>query len=131
MKGTYILVIYLNTDSKISIGSLGSIQFKKGYYYYIGSAMANKASSTLLNRLKRHIKAPENKKNHWHIDYLLQDQNAYLIEIRLIPATWRFECIIAEEVLGQSDNYVENFGSSDCKCKSHLLYCENYKKKNY
>ena len=54
MKGTYILVIFLKENSKIEIGSLGKISFSKGYYLYVGSAMGNYGSATLINRVKRH-----------------------------------------------------------------------------
>ena len=129
MKGTYILEIYLEKDSQISIGALKTVPFKNGYYYYIGSAMGEAGSSTLLNRVKRHIKDPENKKVHWHIDYLLEDENAILIRLFLIPSAQKLECIIAHEFLESSDGYIKDFGSSDCKCKSHLVYCENYNRK--
>ncbi len=124
MKGTYILVIYIKEDKKIPVGSLGIIPFKKGYYFYIGSAMGISGSATLINRVKRHILPPEKKKTHWHIDYLLQE-TPLLIRIYLIPSSQRLECIIAQELLNISDGFIENFGSSDCNCVSHLVYLKN------
>ena len=124
MKGTYILVIFIDEDIKVAIGSLGIILFKKGYYFYVGSAMGASGSTTLINRVKRHILPPEKKKTHWHIDYLLQE-NPLLIKIYLIPSSQRLECIIAQELLSISDGFIENFGSSDCNCVSHLVYLKN------
>ena len=63
MKGTYILVIRLFEDSKIKIGSIGKLDFFKGYYLYLGSAMGNKGSTTLENRVKRHKIAAEATRN--------------------------------------------------------------------
>jgi len=122
MKGTYILVIYLNKDSLIKIGALNEIKFPKGYYLYIGSAMGNMGSSTLINRVKRHLPNYLNKTIHWHIDYLLNCEFSAIIRIYLIPSEYKFECIIARDLLQCSDSYIERFGSSDCCCKSHLFY---------
>lgn len=50
MKGCYCLIIKLEKNEKIKIGKLGSINFKKGHYVYVGSAM-----NSLESRLKRHL----------------------------------------------------------------------------
>jgi len=120
MKGTYILIIFIPEDIKISVGSLGTIPFKEGYYFYVGSAMGVSSSATLVNRVKRHVLPPEKKKVHWHVDYLLQ--KSQLIRVDLIPISQRLECLVAQELLSLSDDFIENFGSSDCNCVSHLLY---------
>ncbi|MFX1322152.1 MAG: DUF123 domain-containing protein [Promethearchaeota archaeon] len=118
MKGTYILVIILYKKSRIRIGSLGYILFNKGFYFYVGSAMGR---NLLLNRVKRHILS-NNKKMHWHIDYLLANSNSIINRLYLIPSTKRWECTIANELLDITDGYIKNFGSSDCNCISHLFY---------
>lgn len=122
MKGTYILEISLQSDIELSIGSLGLIHFKKGFYYYIGSAMGPQGSSALLNRVKRHLKNSNEKKRFWHIDYLLENKNALLTKIILIPCKTKLECEFARHFLQLADNSIPNFGSSDCNCKTHLLY---------
>ena len=113
-------------DTKIKIGALGTIFFKKGMYYYVGSAMGNKGSSTLLNRVKRHVSDPISKKNHWHVDYFLQEHNAIVIKIFLIPNSEKIECLISKEILGFSKDHVKDFGCSDCKCESHLYYMSDH-----
>jgi len=125
MKGTYILIIFIPEDIKISVGSLGTIPFKEGYYFYVGSAMGVSGSVTLINRVKRHVLPPEKKKVHWHIDYLLQNESSLITKIILIPNSQKMECIIAQELRSISDDNVEDFGSSDCKCISHLIYFKN------
>lgn len=125
MKGTYIIAIYVLENSVIRIGALGEIEFLKGYYLYIGSAMGNKGSTTLENRVKRHVSDSKGKKIFWHIDYLLTNQNCVITRLYLIPSLKRLECIIANEALQTSDQRIKNFGSSDCDCLSHLYYFQN------
>jgi len=120
MKGTYILVIHLRKNSRIRVGSLGYILFNKGFYFYVGSAMQN-----LMSRVKRHISPTNNKKIHWHIDYLLANINSIINRLYLIPSTERWECIIANELSDITDSYIKDFGSSDCNCLSHLYYSKN------
>ena len=122
MKGTYILVIKLSQNSKIIVGALGSISFPKGIYFYVGSAMAVTGALTLLNRVKRHLLNDSNKKVHWHLDYLLKSDKTQIIRVYMIPSVDKYECIIAQEILKKSDDYINNFGSSDCSCTSHLFY---------
>ena len=126
MKGTYILVIFLKENSKIEIGSLGEISFSKGYYLYVGSAMGNYGSATLINRVKRHLLDSNNKKLYWHIDFLLDNSNSLIKKLYLIPSLQTYECTIAKEILLFSDNYINKFGCSDCHCKSHLLYFKRF-----
>ena len=127
MKGTYIIVIYLQENSKIEIGSLGKLDFIKGYYLYIGSAMGNKGSATLENRIKRHVSEANYKNLFWHVDYLLASKFCLITKIYLIPSIFRLECIISKEIHKASDNYIKNFGSSDCQCPSHLYYFTEFK----
>ena len=126
MSGSYIIVILVQKDISLNIGSLGPTDFKEGYYLYVGSAMGKKGSTTLINRVKRHVLPPDKKKKHWHIDYLLESELANLIQILLIPSTNRIECLISNELNEHSDGFIDDFGSSDCYCKSHLYYFSNY-----
>ena len=126
MKGSYILLIFLPDESRIRIGSLGMLTFPEGYYLYIGSAMGNNNSTSLENRVKRHISNETNKKLFWHIDYLLANKLCLITKIYLIPTIIRLECIISKEISSVSDNYIKDFGSSDCQCSSHLYYFKEF-----
>ena len=75
MQGVYILVMELRKNSPMRIGSLGIIDFRKGFYAYTGSAMGG-----LEQRIKRHLR--KEKKLHWHIDYLLQEAEIKEIQIK-------------------------------------------------
>ena len=127
MKGSYILVIFLDKDINLKIGKLGTVFFKKGFYYYVGSAMGSYGSNTLLNRVKHHLRNSHIKKIHWHIDYFLASSYTYIVKIYIIPIKEKIECIIAQDLIKRSNLYVENFGCSDCQCTSHLIYFEKLK----
>lgn len=113
-KGIYLLIIMLKRDKKIKIGALGTINFKEGFYYYIGSAQNN-----LQNRIERHSRP--DKKFHWHIDYFLNV--SIIIDYYTLLAGKRFECKLFN-YLKENDRMqipVIGFGSSDCKCPAHFL----------
>ena len=111
-KGSYILIIQLEDDKKIFVGKLGKIDFKKGYYVYVGSAM-----NGLKQRLQRHLRSQ--KKTHWHVDYLTSQ--AKITNIFLKLSNHKQECKIAQTLAAKLSAITE-FGCSDCKCKSHLFY---------
>lgn len=126
MIGSYIIVVYLSERITVRVGALGDLDFIRGYYLYVGSAMAKTGSNTLENRINRHLSESNQKKLFWHIDYLLAKENCKISKIYLIPSTIRLECIISNEILSVSDNFVKDFGSSDCRCPSHLYYFTNF-----
>lgn len=112
MKGSYILLVKLANSRNISTGKLGYISFPRGFYAYIGSAMKG-----LEARLARHLR--KEKKLHWHIDYLLKEAN--IRDIILCPGGQKAECSLAQ-ILAKEFQSIPGFGSSDCKCKSHLYF---------
>lgn len=69
------------------------------------------------SRLSRHLK--RTKRFHWHIDYLLQ--MACINSIIFGETADRAECAIAQALSRQFDS-IPGFGSSDCKCRSHLFF---------
>jgi len=121
MKGTYFLIINIKKPAIIKIGSLGKIKFEKGNYVYVGSAMNN-----LEKRIKRHLKNSKDKKKHWHIDYLLAGKNAKIMKVIKKESNKKQECEIARKI-AKIGGAVKNFGSSDCKCKSHLFKIKDHK----
>lgn len=113
MKGSYVLLIENKKDSKIIIGSLGSIFFKKGLYAYVGSAM-----NGLETRVARHLR--KNKKIFWHIDYFLRSKNVKILDVYYKESPIKEECEIAKKI-SKCGTPVKGFGCSDCKCGSHLF----------
>ena len=117
MKGCYCLIINLEKTSKIKIGKkLGFLKFDKGYYVYIGSAM-----NSLESRLNRHLS--DDKKLHWHIDYLLKKSEITDI---IFNENKKVECDLSQYMSTKTTG-VEDFGCSDCDCESHLYYFKNKK----
>jgi len=111
-KGSYIVILRLKQDRKISVGSLGIVRMRKGYYVYVGSAKRN-----LSQRIARHQR--ERKNLFWHIDYLRQ----YADHCSSLPVRsgTDLECGIAGALNKISEWNIPGFGSSDCRCGSHLF----------
>ncbi|MEM0480809.1 MAG: GIY-YIG nuclease family protein [Candidatus Aenigmatarchaeota archaeon] len=112
MKGTYVLILKCLKNCRIKIGKIGTIEFKKGYYFYVGSAF-----NSLEKRIERHLKRKKKKK--WHIDYLTTNKNFKVIDVIWIRK--RVESKLSKE-FEKHFEYIKNFGSSDTKDKSHLFY---------
>jgi Uri superfamily endonuclease len=90
-KGVYCLIINLKRRSNIQIGKKGEIIFENGCYVYVGSAM-----NSLTARIKRHLR--EEKKLHWHIDYLLKSDHSEIVDVRYTLTKERLECQVAHEI---------------------------------
>jgi sugar fermentation stimulation protein A len=102
----------LSDDKKINVGKLGNIVFKKGFYVYVGSAMAN-----LTARIERHQRLRKNL--HWHIDSLRDVSE--VVGVFAIRSSDRLECEIANSMSKIAGWSVQGFGSSDCSCPTHLF----------
>ena len=113
MRHTYCLITFFSGDKNIKIGKLGKINFKKGYYIYVGSAPS-------LARIERHYR--RKKRVKWHIDHLLK--KARIIGFSL---SRKKECGVARK-LSKNFSSISRFGSSDCKCRSHLFYSKSLRK---
>lgn len=115
-RGSYILCGFMSKDKTVKIAAMGSINFKRGYYLYTGSAM-----NSLSSRLKRHMR--RHKTLRWHIDYLIP----HLKGLRYIPirSSESLECVLSMELKRISDGYIPDFGSSDCYCQSHLYWMKD------
>jgi len=111
-RGSYLIVLQLIKDKRISVGKLGTILFKKGFYVYAGSAMAN-----LSKRIERHRRL--RKTFHWHIDFLRD--SADFTSALAIRSSDRLECEIADSLSKIAQWSVRGFGSSDCACATHLF----------
>lgn len=110
--GDYMIVLQMEEDSTLTVGSLGDIRFPKGYYVYVGSARKN------LDQRITHHKALR-KRRHWHMDYL---RNACRFT-GAIPIRTKedLEHKLAEALSGIADWTIPGFGCTDCSCKSHLF----------
>jgi sugar fermentation stimulation protein A len=111
-RGSYIIILHLKDDSLISVGGLGRVEFKRGFYVYTGSAMRN-----LSQRIKRHKRLI--KRKYWHIDFLRSFSE--FRDIIIFRSSERIECQISRAMSNIAGWEVPDFGSSDCKCSSHLF----------
>ena len=137
--GVYIMVMHLDHELDLEIGSKGMMHFNAGYYMYVGSAKAN-----LTKRIERHKR--KRKKMHWHLDYFRGHCKMIAgVPIRtsgLPLESWSLthepypsmpsmpdpndvdvsvECALADAVRAISEWDVPKFGCSDCDCTSHLF----------
>jgi Uri superfamily endonuclease len=114
--GSYVLWLQLHERKSIRVGSLGLICFEPGIYAYTGSAFG---PGGVASRLGRHFRA--DKKKRWHIDYLRPVGRVTAAWVSYSPQ--RFEHRWASILGGLAGAVlpVPGFGSSDCRCRSHLI----------
>jgi len=111
-RGSYIIILRLRKGRRIPVGDLGTIRFDRGYYLYVGSARKN-----LSQRIARHSRRL--KTFHWHIDHLRRYAEYHgSLPVR---ASMDLECELASALGRISQWDIPNFGSSDCRCQSHLF----------
>ena len=113
--GAYQLTIRLDKDCSLRVGALGLHSFVRGEYVYTG-----RASRNLKARVERHLS--KKKKLRWHIDYFLQWGK--VVGVTVFPGLAESECLINLETASNCDYVfpVQGFGSSDCRCPSHLIW---------
>ena len=111
-RGSYLLILKVEKAKRVNVGSLGNLFFRKGFYIYVGSAMAN-----LSKRMERHRRLI--KRHHWHIDELrrVAEFHACLA----IRSSDRLECEVAGAISEIAEWEVPGFGSTDCLCETHLF----------
>lgn len=120
VKGVYCLILKVSKPINLKVGALGKIHFEKGTYCYIGSAM-----NGIEQRIGRYLKLKNRGgKKFWHIDHLLTNPNVKIEKVYVKQTNKKsLECMTAQSISGSSIQ-VPNFGSSDCKCNSHLFKIE-------
>lgn len=112
-RGSYLLLLQLDTNKTIQVGRLGRLEFSEGFHVYVGSAMRN-----LTARVDRHCRL--RKRLHWHIDYLRQHADrCWALPIR---SSMRLECEISHAMAEVFSSGPRGFGSSDCGCPTHLFW---------
>ena len=113
--GSYALLIHVQAEAELPVGRLGRMCFPAGYYLYCGSAQGG-----LEGRLRRHLR--REKRVHWHVDYLLAVGR--VAGAWVLPGREHVECAWARLAvdLPGARLAVAGFGSSDCRCRGHLVY---------
>ena len=111
-RGSYLLILEIARSRSVDVGALGKILFQKGYYVYTGSARVN-----LTKRIERHLR--RRKQFHWHIDYLRD--RAESCKALPVRSNSDLEHDMANALGKLADWTIPRFGSSDCKCPTHLF----------
>ena len=126
LPGTYALVFTAKRKKRLIIGKLGTLTLQPGYYVYVGSAFG---PGGLKARVGHHRK--NTRRRHWHIDYLSEhlppDEVWYTHDPTHREHHW-------SEVLSHSRKIsipLPGFGSSDCRCISHLYFFSSRPSGNY
>ena len=124
--GSYVLIMHLDQPTAITVGKLGTFEFAAGWYAYAGSALGQ---GGLAARLAYHQR--REKSYHWHIDYLSEhlapDEVWYTNDPTHREHHW-------SEVLSHTAGAsipLPGFGSSDCRCISHLYFFSSRPSINY
>jgi Uri superfamily endonuclease len=115
-KGVYALV-FSNRPCSLRIGALGEIPFRRGWHIYIGSATGPGGFARV--RRHRHLARSRDRPPRWHVDHILLSPRFTLRYALCGPSPGNLECTLAGALGGEA---VPSFGSSDCTCRSHLLY---------
>jgi Uri superfamily endonuclease len=117
LPGTYTLVFNSSIEQPVNIGKLGTLILKSGFYVYIGSAFGPGGLKARLNHHVNHSSRP-----HWHIDYLRPS-------LRLCEIWYTYDQTRREHQWAKIHSQTRGvllplpgFGSSDCRCLSHLFF---------
>jgi Uri superfamily endonuclease len=114
--GSYLLIFYLRKKVELEIGRLGTHSLRRGWYLYAGSAFG---PGGLRARLKHHLSPL--KRRHWHVDYLRS-----AVELRSIyyHTQYNNEHLWSASLAALATHHlpIPGFGSSDCRCRSHLVF---------
>jgi Uri superfamily endonuclease len=120
-KGVYCL-IFRSLGGEIKAGALGTLVTQAGWLVYTGSAQGTGG----LLRVRRHIRFSRSGKTpRWHVDYL-HSSSIHLVSAICASTAEPLECPLAGLVSILPEALaVPRFGSSDCRCRSHLWFFRN------
>ncbi len=116
--GTYAIVCENAASVVLRVGQLGRFALDRGRYLYVGSAHG---PGGIRARVTRHLR--QEKRLHWHIDYLTA--MLPVVYIVAVPGRNPMECAWVGRLAALPDVSVpiRRFGSGDCRegCPAHLL----------
>ena len=120
LPGTYTLIFSVSRKGQISIGKLGTLGLKTGFYIYVGSAFG---PGGLKARIAHHCRKAA--RPHWHIDYLSSFLELNEIWYSYDPVQREHQWAKIFLNARGSSVPLSGFGSSDCRCKSHLFFYDS------
>lgn len=114
-----MLVVTCPRVASVPVGALGKFSLEPGFYLYVGSAFG---PGGLRGRVSRHLRNTATRR--WHIDFLLESCHAervwYQTQERSREHDWARVLVDVPGVRAA----VTGFGSSDCRCSTHLFFSE-------
>ena len=117
LRGTYALLVNIQSATALQVGRLGTVHLRQGYYVYVGSALG---PGGLPGRVNRHLRTTEEKHPHWHIDALTA--LGVIEEVWWVESGKRQECDWASVLTKAGKLAATGFGASDCCCPGHLIW---------
>ncbi|MCS6964463.1 GIY-YIG nuclease family protein [Thermoflexus sp.] len=114
-RGVYVL--WLEAHAEVVVGGLGRWRLA-GAYAYVGSAQGPGGFRRLLRH--RDVADGRNLTRRWHIDFLLAAgtwRGAFVME----TGDPSMECRLARALAQRLPPAIPRFGSSDCRCPTHLF----------
>ena len=118
--GTYALILVSSFQDIVQIGRLGLLRLKPGFYIYIGSAFGPGGLKARISHHRRLSKHPR-----WHIDYLRTVTGLHRVWYTYDSIHREHQWAKTMLRMKNASIPLEGFGSSDCSCKSHLLFNHN------
>lgn len=115
--GTYALIFSATEKRQIAVGKIGALQLQPGFYIYVGSAFG---PGGLKARIAHHSRKPI--RPHWHIDYLSPALTLKEIWYTFDPVHREHQWADTIATIRGASVPLAGFGSSDCRCTSHLFF---------
>ena len=116
-KGSYTFILRCDRSDAITIGKLGQLRLRRGYYYYTGSAFG---PGGVAARLRHHYRLSANPR--WHLDYLRACCEPAGHWFTFDAARREHDWAAALLALPGVSAPMPGFGASDCGCATHLAF---------
>ncbi len=117
LPGTYALIFSASRKGRLSIGKIGTLELKPGFYIYVGSAFG---PGGLRARISHHCRKAA--RPHWHIDHMASALALKEIWYTCDPIHREHQWATMIANIRGGSLPLAGFGSSDCRCKSHLFF---------
>ena len=114
--GTYLLALAAAGPVTVTVGRLGRLTSAATRFLYVGSAHG---PGGLRARVARHLRG--GGRRHWHIDYLRPHVTPYAVWYVVDPVRHEHAWAAALAALPGLAIPLPGFGSSDCRCSTHLF----------
>ena len=109
-----------HTESRIPIGRKGVLKARPGFYLYVGSAHG---PGGLKARVGHHLGAASRPR--WHVDHLRRILPVEAVWFAADPRRLEHAWARVLDEMEETSSPMRGFGSSDCRCTSHLFFTES------